>query len=41
MEIILGLTGMEFAFPIAALIGLGFGLVARKVLRTHQCFGYC
>lgn len=28
-------------FRIAAVIVLCFVLVARKVLMTHQCFGYC
>ena len=38
---ILDLAGMELTFPIAALIVLCFVFVARKVLITHQCFGYC
>ena len=32
---------MELILPIAALIVLCSVLVARKVLITHQCFGYC
>ena len=39
--IVLGLAEMELIFPIAALIMLCSVLVARKVLITHQCFGYC
>jgi len=38
---VLGLAEMELIFPIAALIVLCFVLVARKVLITYQCFGYC
>lgn len=37
----LGLAGMELTFPIAALIVLCFVFVARTVLITHQCSGYC
>ena len=39
--VVLGLAGMELTFPIAALIVLCFVFVARTVLITHQCFGYC
>ena len=38
---VLGLAGKELTFPIVALIVLCFLLVARKVLITHRCFGYC
>ena len=38
---VLSLAEMELIFPIADLIVLCFVLVARKVLMTHQCFGYC
>ena len=38
---VLGLAEMELVFPTAALIVLCFVLVPRKVLITHQCFGYC
>ena len=41
LPLVLGLAGMELIFPIAALIVLCSVLVARKVLITHQCFGYC
>lgn len=38
---VLGLAEMKLIFRIAALIVLGFVLVARKLLTdTHQCFGY-
>jgi len=36
-----GLAEMELVFPIATVIVLCFVLVARKVLITLQCFGYC
>jgi len=32
---------MELIFPAAALIVLLFVLIARKMLITHWCFGYC
>ena len=38
---VLGLAGMELTFPIAAITELCFVFVARMVLTTHQCFGYC
>ena len=38
---LLGLAEMELVFTIAALIVLCFALVARKVLITYQCVGYC
>lgn len=38
---VLGLAGMEFTFPIAALILLCFVFVAIRVLITHQYFAYC
>jgi len=41
VEIVLGLAEMELVFPTAALIVLCFVLVARNILITHQCFGYC
>lgn len=37
----LGLAEMKVILPLAAPIELCFVLVARKVLITHQCFGYC
>ena len=40
-QIVWSLAEMELIFPIAALIVLCSVLVARKVLITHQCFGYC
>jgi len=36
---VLGLCGMESAFPIAAIIVLCFVFAARMVLITHPCFG--
>lgn len=38
METVVGQAGMELHFPIASVIVLFF--VSRKVLITHQCFGY-
>jgi len=39
--LVLGLAEMELIFSIAALIVLSSVLVAREVLITHQCSGYC
>ena len=39
--VVLGLAGMEFVFPIAALTVLCFVMVAGRTLIIHQCFGYC
>ena len=38
---VLGLAEMELVLPTAALVVLCSVLVARTVLITHQCFGYC
>ena len=37
----IGLAWTESTFPIAALVVLCFVFVARTVLITYQCFGYC
>lgn len=37
---VLGLAGMELISLVAALTGMCWVLVAAKVLRTHQWFGY-
>ena len=41
LPFVLGLAEMELISPTAALVVLCSVLVARTVLITHQCFGYC
>ena len=40
-RVVLILAGKELTFPITALIVVCFVFIARKVLKTHECFDYC